>query len=194
MGLLLILFNHSSAQNIFYFHHTQKKQGKKFPGIRNHMQTNIGNVYKDMDLTCDTYPSDDTVNPKAFNDAISTYKAGDVAIIFTPDDTHYEIALACINQGMHVMVTKPIVQTLEHHIDLIKAAKEKNVLVSMEVHKRWDPFYADARDRARSQLVSSELSLLLLALLDYVHSSLSVFRTGELSIHVCVHESTEAST
>ena len=174
MGLLLISFNHSSAQNIFYFHHTQKKQGKKFPGIRNHMQTNIGNVYKDMDLTCDTYPSDDTVNPKAFNDAISTYKAGDVAIIFTPDDTHYEIALACINQGMHVMVTKPIVQTLEHHIDLIKAAKEKNVLVSMEVHKRWDPFYADARDRARSQLVSSELSLLLLALLDYVHSSLSL--------------------
>ena len=129
------------------------------------MQTNIGNVYKDMDLTCDTYPSDDTVNPKAFNDAISTYKAGDVAIIFTPDDTHYEIALACINQGMHVMVTKPIVQTLEHHIDLIKAAKEKNVLVAMEVHKRWDPFYADARDRARSQLVSRQLSCYSLPIL-----------------------------
>mmetsp|Transcript_13222 Transcript_13222/g.23648 ORF Transcript_13222/g.23648 Transcript_13222/m.23648 type:complete len:448 (+) Transcript_13222:2-1345(+) len=125
--------------------------GKKFPGIRKHMQKNIGDVYKDMDLGCDTYPSDQTADPKAYIDAIATFKAGDVAIIFTPDDTHYDIALACINQGMHVMVTKPIVQTLEHHINLIKAAKEKNVLVSMEVHKRWDPFYADARDRARSQ-------------------------------------------
>jgi D-galacturonate reductase len=126
--------------------------GKKFPGIRNHMQKNIGDVYKDMDLTCDTYPSDDSVDPKAYLAAIKTYQPGDVAIIFTPDDTHYEIAMACIEQGMHVMVTKPMVQTLEHHKNLIQAAKEKNVLVSMEVHKRWDPFYADARDRARSQL------------------------------------------
>jgi len=116
------------------------------------MQNNIGDVYKDMDLTCDTYPSDDTVDPKAYVQAISTYQPGDIAIIFTPDDTHYEIAMACIQQGMHVMVTKPIVQTLEHHKTLIQAAKEKNVLVAMEVHKRWDPFYADARDRARSQL------------------------------------------
>lgn len=116
------------------------------------MQKNIGDVYKDMDLTCDTYPSDDTVDPKAYVDAISTYQPGDIAIIFTPDDTHYEIAMACIQQGMHVMVTKPIVQTLEHHKNLIQAAKDKNVLVAMEVHKRWDPFYADARDRARSQL------------------------------------------
>jgi D-galacturonate reductase len=50
------------------------------------------------------------------------------------------------------MVTKPIVQTLEHHQTLMKAAKEKGVLVAVEVHKRLDPFYADARDRARSQL------------------------------------------
>lgn len=115
------------------------------------MQKNIGDVYNNMDLTCDTFPADGTVDPKAYLDAIATFQAGDVAIIFTPDDTHYDIAMACIEKGLHVMVTKPIVQTLEHHINLIQAAKEKNVLVSMEVHKRWDPFYADARDRARSQ-------------------------------------------
>ena len=114
------------------------------------MQKNIGDVYKNMDLTCDTYPSDTTINPTAYLDAIQTYQPGDVAIIFTPDDTHYDIALTCIQRGMHVMVTKPIVQTLEQHIHLIEAAKQQNVLVAMEVHKRWDPFYADARDRARS--------------------------------------------
>jgi hypothetical protein len=84
------------------------------------MQKNIGDVYNNMDLTCDTFPSDDTVDPKAYLNAISTFQAGDVAIIFTPDDTHYEIAMACIEKGLHVMVTKPIVQTLEHHINLIK--------------------------------------------------------------------------
>jgi D-galacturonate reductase len=127
-------------------------QGKKFPGIREHMIKNIGEVYKDMDLTCDTFPEDGTVDAKSYIQASSTFLPGDVAVIFTPDNTHFDIALECINRGMHVMVTKPIVQNLEQHKILAEAAKEKNVLVGVEVHKRLDPFYADARDRARSGL------------------------------------------
>lgn len=122
----------------------------QFPGIRNHMQKNIGDVYGGMDLTCEYFPGDDEVDPKAYVAAAATFKKGDVAIIFTPDDTHYDIAMECVKRGMHVMVTKPIVQYLDHHIELAKAAAENNVLVAVEVHKRLDPFYADARDRARS--------------------------------------------
>jgi D-galacturonate reductase len=105
-----------------------------------------------MDLTCETFPGDDEVKPDAYVGAAESFQAGDVAVIFTPDDTHFSIALECIQRGMHVMVTKPIVQTLEHHEKLAKAAEEKGVLVAVEVHKRLDPFYADARDRARSSL------------------------------------------
>ena len=47
----------------FYEYHTYNSQGKKFPGIRAHMKRCISDVYKDMDLTCTTFPSDDTVNP-----------------------------------------------------------------------------------------------------------------------------------
>lgn len=126
--------------------------GRKFPGIRDHMQRQIADVYDDIDLTCETFPNDDQANPEAYEAAIATFQAGDLAIIFTPDDTHFAIALKCIEHGMHVLVTKPIVQTLEHHRILAEAAKKKNVLVSVEVHKRWDPFYADARDRARASL------------------------------------------
>jgi D-galacturonate reductase len=124
--------------------------GKKFAGIRQHMQKNIGDVYKDMNLSCDTFPRDDQVDPAAYKTAIQAFQSKDVAVIFTPDDTHFDIALECIHRGMHVMVTKPIVQTLEDHLKLAKAAAESNVLVAVEVHKRLDPFYADARDRARS--------------------------------------------
>jgi len=116
------------------------------------MQKCIGDVYADMDLTCETFPGDDEVNPTAYVDAVASFHPQNVAVIFTPDDTHFQIAMECIQRGMHVMVTKPIVQTLEHHVALAKAAREKNVLVAMEVHKRLDPFYADARDRARSSL------------------------------------------
>jgi D-galacturonate reductase len=126
--------------------------GKKFPGIRAHMQKQIADVYAGMDLTCETFPSDTVVDPEAYVTAVEAFQPGDVAVIFTPDDTHFNIAMACIEKGMHVMVTKPIVQTLADHHKLAAAAAAKNVLIAVEVHKRLDPFYADARDRARASL------------------------------------------
>jgi len=124
--------------------------GHKFPGIRGHMERMIGQVYREMDLTCETWPLDHQIDPKAYETASDSFQQGDVAIVFTPDDTHYDIAMECIRKGMHVMITKPVVQTLKHHQELLKAADHHGVLVAVEVHKRLDPFYADARDRFRS--------------------------------------------
>lgn len=57
-------------------------------------------------------------------------KPGDVAIIFTPDDTHFSIATAAIEAGLHVLVAKPIVKTLQEHVQLVQLAKRHSVLVS----------------------------------------------------------------
>lgn len=56
-------------------------------------------------------------------------KPGDVAIIFTPDDSHFSLAAACINAGLHVLVAKPIVKTLAEHKELVDLARRQNVLV-----------------------------------------------------------------
>jgi D-galacturonate reductase len=124
--------------------------GKKFPGIREHMQRAIGDVYKGLDLKIDTYPKDNKVDADAYKAAIKSFKPGSAVTIFTPDDTHFDIAMCAINQGLHVMVTKPAVMTLEHHAALHKAAKRKGVILCIEVHKRWDPCYADARDKIQN--------------------------------------------
>jgi predicted dehydrogenase len=71
---------------------------------------------------------------------------GDLAIIFTPDDSHFDIATACIHHGLHVCVTKPLVQTLQQHRALAELALERRVLSYVEVHKRWDPMYIDAAE------------------------------------------------
>ena len=60
-----------------------------------------------------------------------------MCIIFTPDDTHFAIAEAAIDHGLHVMATKPFVKTLEEHLYLNRKAKEKGVLLQIEVHKRF---------------------------------------------------------
>jgi len=124
--------------------------GKKLPALREHMQRVIGNVYDGLDPSIiETFPKDTEVKPDAFKDAAAAFKPGDLAIIFTPDDTHFEIAMACIERGLHVMITKPPVKKLEEHLKLMEAAKKKNVLCVAELHKRFDPIYMDARDRIR---------------------------------------------
>jgi len=121
--------------------------GKKFPAIRAHLDKAIARTYKGMNCDVESFPGDDQVDAKAYLTAADSFKAGDAATVFTPDDTHFEITKALVERGMHVLTTKPLVKTLREHRELIKLAREKNVLIMCEVHKRFDPIYTDARDR-----------------------------------------------
>lgn len=124
--------------------------GKKMPGIRKHMKKSIADAYSNMDITCETFPRDGTIDREAYIKALDAFNPGDAVTIFTPDDTHFKIALAAIERKLHVLVTKPPVKTLADHLRLVKAAEKHGVLVVVEVHKRYDPIYRDARDRIRS--------------------------------------------
>jgi D-galacturonate reductase len=124
--------------------------GTKFPDIRKHMKRAIADVYSGLDLTVETFPSDVEADAKSYLLALDAFSAGDAVTIFTPDDTHFDIALAAVEKGLHVLVTKPAVMTLAHHSLLHAAAKRNNVLVAIEVHKRWDPIYGDARDKIKN--------------------------------------------
>lgn len=121
--------------------------GKKFPEIRQHLKKMITDVYSGLDLTMKSFPNDNEIDPEAYITAFDSLKAGDAVTIFTPDDTHFKIAKAAIERGLHVLVTKPAVMTLQEHFELHELSIKYNVLVCVEVHKRWDPIYADARDK-----------------------------------------------
>ena len=125
--------------------------GTKLPAIRAHMRSALGDVYEGIDpAVVETFPADDVVDRAAYAGAVQSFAPGDCAIIFTPDDTHFDIAMACIERGVHVMITKPPVKTLAEHNALAAAAAKAGVLCVIEVHKRFDPIYRDARDRIRS--------------------------------------------
>ena len=94
------------------------------------------------------------LTPLTDKDAINKLSPGDAVIIFTPDSeynsakvtvrlplfpragTHYPIALYAIERGLHVLVTKPAVQLLKHHSELVAAAAKKGVVCFVEHHKR----------------------------------------------------------
>jgi D-galacturonate reductase len=127
--------------------------GTRMPAVRQTMAEKIGKAYKDMDLTMRTFPEDDVeFDANAFRAAIATMKRGSVVTLFTPDDTHHAICMACVEHGLHVLCAKPVVKKLSDHLALAAAAKKNNVLVAVEYHKRFDPIYVDARDRIKQTL------------------------------------------
>jgi D-galacturonate reductase len=124
--------------------------GAKFPGIRRHVHESIARVYKDLDVSFESFPEDTVQSDRqAYLAAMDELQPGDIVTVFTPDDTHFGIAMEAVDRALHVLIAKPIVKTLEEHLTLAEAARRSGVLVAMEVHKRWDPIYADARDRIR---------------------------------------------
>lgn len=128
--------------------------GAKFTGIRAHIAKVISATYPGSayDTSFESYPAPTVKSYTAYIEALDSMSPGDAVIIFTPDDTHFDIALAAVQRDLHVLVTKPIVKTLAHHVELVAAAREHNVLVQVEVHKRWDPIYQDAHDRIITNL------------------------------------------
>ncbi|KAM7201755.1 hypothetical protein V8F20_004716 [Naviculisporaceae sp. PSN 640] len=129
--------------------------GKKFPAIREHLHKNITLAYNNLDTSFDSFPDNNTVDPDAYKSAIDALSPGDAITIFTPDTTHYPIALYAIQRGIHVMITKPAVKLLSHHLSLLAAAEKQTnppVYVYIEHHKRYDPAYSDARFRALNGL------------------------------------------
>ena len=131
--------------------HMAGTNGTKFPGLRKHLHRVIDCQYAGLSSQVETYPKDDVASdPMAYKLAIEKLSRGDVVIIFTPDNTHFDIALTAISHGCHVLIAKPLCKSLDEHLQLVKAAEAQNVLVAMEVHKRWDPIYADARDQIRN--------------------------------------------
>lgn len=81
--------------------------------------------------------------------AIDALEPGSAITIFTPDTTHFPIALYAIQRGIHVLITKPATKLLSHHLTLLEEARKKGVFVYIEHHKRFDPAYSDARAKAR---------------------------------------------
>ncbi|KAI5200762.1 NAD(P)-binding protein [Aureobasidium subglaciale] len=126
--------------------------GNKFPGIREHLNKNISQVYNGLDTSFESFPANDQRDPEAYKKAIDALSPGDAITIFTPDPTHFPIAMYAIERGIHVMITKPAVKLLSEHQQLLEASKKHGVFVYIEHHKRFDPAYADARHRALKTL------------------------------------------
>ena len=74
----------------------------------------------------------------------------DLVCITTPPDTHFEMTLAAIENGKHVLCEKPMAMNSEEARQMIEKAKEKNVLALIDHELRFQSGQTKSlRDAAR---------------------------------------------
>jgi scyllo-inositol 2-dehydrogenase (NADP+) len=61
-----------------------------------------------------------------------------LSVIATPNDSHFDLARACLMAGRDVVVDKPFAPTLAEAEQLVKVAAEGGRLITVYQDRRWD--------------------------------------------------------
>jgi len=72
-------------------------------------------------------------------DLIEKFPDLDVLAVATPDNLHTPPTFAALKNGIHVVMEKPMTLDINEADEIIKLSKEKDLLVGLDMHKRYDP-------------------------------------------------------
>jgi predicted dehydrogenase len=90
----------------------------------------------------------DLANAKAFGSVDELLNSGlalDAVVICTPPATHEDIALACVNRGLHVLCEKPFAMDAASARRMVRAAVKADVILTMASKFRYTPDVAAAK-------------------------------------------------
>ena len=72
-------------------------------------------------------------------------KSIELAVVSTPNETHFALAKQCLEAGKHVVIDKPFAATSEEALELGRIAKAKGLLVIPFHNRRWDGDFQTVR-------------------------------------------------
>jgi predicted dehydrogenase len=79
------------------------------------------------------------------------------AVIAVPTHLHHEVARACLENGVHVLIEKPIAATLNEADDLVSLAKQKSLVLQVgHVQRYSNAFKALAKRVERALYIDAE--------------------------------------
>ena len=78
--------------------------------------------------------------------------------ICVPTTHHYNVVMAAIQQGMHVLVEKPIAFTLKEAEGMVQAAKDKGVKLSTGHVERFNPAVQKAKELIEMDVIGDVVS------------------------------------
>jgi predicted dehydrogenase len=76
----------------------------------------------------------------------------DVMAVATPDHLHTPVILAALERGAHVITEKPMCLSIHEADQIVELAREKNLIVAVDMHKRYDPDHVRIREEIRNRI------------------------------------------
>lgn len=107
-----------------------------------------------VSLVAGADPSDDARDAFEYELGRHTYDSheamlddvdADVAIVSTPHTLHYDHAKACLDRGVHVHVEKPMVTDLGDARDLVRRARESDLVLAVGYQRHFDDRFREIR-------------------------------------------------
>ena len=83
----------------------------------------------------------------------------DFVHICTPNNTHFEIAKYALERNVNVVLEKPMTFTVEEAVELVKLAKEKNLINAVNFHNRLYPANIFIKDYIRENNIGDVFSI-----------------------------------
>ncbi|MBL9200180.1 MAG: Gfo/Idh/MocA family oxidoreductase [Opitutaceae bacterium] len=87
-----------------------------------------------------------------WDDILRDFPDLDILAVATPDHLHTEPILAALRRGVHVLTEKPMCLVTDEADAIIAAARAKNLIVGVDMHKRYDPDHLRVRDDIRKRI------------------------------------------
>ncbi len=76
----------------------------------------------------------------------------DVVAVATPDHLHTQVILAALDAGAHVITEKPMCLDLVEADRIIARATQKNRIVAVDMHKRYDPDHLRIHEELKERI------------------------------------------
>ncbi|MGO8795120.1 MAG: Gfo/Idh/MocA family oxidoreductase [Candidatus Sulfotelmatobacter sp.] len=73
-----------------------------------------------------------------------------LCVVATPNDSHFELAQACLLAGRDVVVDKPFAPTLREAEELVRLAAERGRLITVYTERRYDGDFATVKEIVHS--------------------------------------------
>jgi len=102
------------------------------------------------------------------NPIIRVYEAlvaagANVIHVLTPPSSHARVALEALERGCHVLVEKPVAESVEDALAIAQLAREKGLTASVNHSLLYDPQVRRALDKVRSGALGQVVSVDILA-------------------------------
>ncbi|MBF0464689.1 MAG: Gfo/Idh/MocA family oxidoreductase [Nitrospirae bacterium] len=120
------------------------------------------------------------LNVKVYENFRELLKQVEAVVIATPTATHYNIAMECMNEGVHLFVEKPIASTVDEADVMIRMSQSKDLVLQVGHIERFNPGF-----KSIGKCLVNEMPLYIAAerVSPLIERALNVDVTLDLMIH-----------